>query len=75
MEQMEVDVDMSAKPSTSSSAAAGSSMAVDKTADQNPQPQGNIHLATELFNLSVHRKEAHQWQVAVGLLTAFLYIE
>lgn len=40
-----------------------------------PQPQGNIHLATELFNLSVHRKAAHQWQVAVGLLTAFLYIE
>jgi len=45
MEQMEVDVDMSAKPSTSSSAAAGSSMAVDKTADQNPQPQGNIMAA------------------------------
>ncbi|EDW43210.1 COP9 signalosome complex subunit 6 [Drosophila sechellia] len=45
MEQMEVDVDMSAKPSTSSSAAAGSSMTVDKTADQNPQPQGNIMAA------------------------------
>ena len=25
-----------------------------------PQSQGNIHLATELFNLSVHRKAVHQ---------------
>jgi len=37
-----------------------------------PQPQRNVHLATELFNLSVHRKAAHQRQVAVRLLAAFL---
>ena len=40
-----------------------------------PQPQRNIHLAAELFNLSVHRKEAHERQVAVGFLTAFLHVE
>ena len=40
-----------------------------------PQPQGNVHLATELFNLSVHRKAAHQRQVAVGLLAAFLHVK
>lgn len=40
-----------------------------------PQPQRNIHLAAELFNLSVHRKAAHQRQVAVGFLTAFLNVE
>ena len=33
------------------------------------------HFATELLNLSVHRKAAHQWQVAVGLCTAFLHVE
>ena len=40
-----------------------------------PQPQGNVHLATKLFNLSVHRKAAHQRQVAVGLLAAFLHVK
>lgn len=40
-----------------------------------PQVGRNVHLAAELFNLSVHRKAAHQWQVAVGLCTAFLHIE
>jgi len=44
MEQMEVDVDMSAKPSTSSSSG-GASKAQDPTPDQNPQPQGNIMAA------------------------------
>ena len=33
------------------------------------------HLAAELFNLSIHRKAAHQWQVAVGLCTAFFHVE
>ena len=40
-----------------------------------PQAQGNIHLATELLNLSVHRNATHQRQVAVGFLTAFLHVE
>lgn len=40
-----------------------------------PQVWGNVHLAAELFNLSAHRKAAHQWQVAVGLYTAFLHVE
>ena len=40
-----------------------------------PQPQGNVHLATELFNLAVHRDTAHQRQVAVGFGTAFLHVE
>ena len=40
-----------------------------------PQVWGNIHLAAELLNLSVHHKAAHQWQIAVGLCTAFLHIE
>ena len=40
-----------------------------------PQPQGNVHLATKLFNLSVHRKAAHQRQVAVRLLAAFLHVK
>lgn len=40
-----------------------------------PQPQGNVHLATELFNLSVHREAAHQRQVAVRLLAAFLHVK
>ena len=39
------------------------------------QPQGNVHLATELFNLSVHRKAAHQRQVAVRLLAAVLHVK
>ena len=38
-----------------------------------PQPWGNVHLATELFNLAVHRDTAHQRQVAVRLLAAFLH--
>ncbi|XP_043652843.1 COP9 signalosome complex subunit 6 [Drosophila teissieri] len=44
MEQMEVDVDMSAKPSTSSSAG-GSSIPLATTVDKHPQPQGNIMAA------------------------------
>ena len=40
-----------------------------------PQVWGNVHLAAELLNLSVHRKAAHQWQVAVGLCTTFLHVE
>ena len=40
-----------------------------------PQVWGNIHLAAELLNLSVHHKAAHQCQIAVGLCTAFLHIE
>ena len=40
-----------------------------------PQPWGNVHLATELFNLAVHRDTAHQRQVAVGLLAAFLHVK
>ncbi len=40
-----------------------------------PQMGRNFHLAAELFNLSVHRKAAHKWQVAVGLCTAFLHVE
>ena len=40
-----------------------------------PQPQGNIHLATEPFNLSVHRKAAHQRQVAIPILAAFLHVK
>ena len=40
-----------------------------------PQPQGNVHLATELFNLSVHRKAAHLRQVAVGFFAAFLHVK
>ena len=39
-----------------------------------PQAWGNVHLATELFNLAVHRDTAHQWQVAVRLLAAFLHV-
>lgn len=33
------------------------------------------HLATELFNLSVHRKAAHLRQVAVGFFAAFLHVK
>ena len=40
-----------------------------------PQPQGNVHLATKLFNLSVHRKVAHLRQVAVGFFAAFLHVK
>ena len=40
-----------------------------------PQAWGNVHLATELFNLAVHRDTAHQRQVAVGLLAAFLHVK
>ena len=40
-----------------------------------PQPQGNVHLVTELFNLSVHREAAHQRQVAVRLFAAFLHVK
>ena len=40
-----------------------------------PQSWGNVHLATELFNLAVHRDTAHQRQVAVRLLTAFLHVK
>ena len=40
-----------------------------------PQPWGNVHLATELFNLAVHRDTAHQRQIAVGLLAAFLHVK
>ena len=36
---------------------------------------GNVHLATELFNLAVHRDTAHQRQVAVRLLAAFLHVK
>ena len=32
-------------------------------------------LATELFNLAVHCDTAHQRQVAVGLLAAFLHVK
>ena len=39
-----------------------------------PQSWGNVHLATELFNLAVHRDTAHQRQVAVRLLAAFLHL-
>ena len=35
----------------------------------------NVHLATELFNLAVHRDAAHQRQVAVRLLAAFLHVK
>ena len=34
-----------------------------------------IHFATELFNLAVHRDTAHQRQVAVRLLAAFLHVK
>ncbi len=40
-----------------------------------PQAWGNVQLAAELFNLSVHGKTAHQWQIAVGFGTAFLHVE
>lgn len=40
-----------------------------------PQAWGNVHLATELFNLAIHRDTAHQRQVAVGLLAAFLHVK
>ena len=40
-----------------------------------PQPQWNVHLATELFDFTVHRDTAHQRQVAVRLFAAFLHIE
>jgi len=40
-----------------------------------PQSWGNVHLATELFNLAVHRDTAHQRQVAVGLLAAFFHVK
>ena len=40
-----------------------------------PQPWGNVQLATELFNLAVHRDTAHQRQVAVRLLAAFLHVK
>ena len=40
-----------------------------------PQSWGNVHLATELFNLAVHRDTAHQRQVAVRLLAAFLHVK
>ena len=40
-----------------------------------PQPQGNVHLVTELFNLSVHRTAAHLRQVAVGFFAAFLHVK
>ena len=40
-----------------------------------PQAWGNVHLATELFNLAVHRDTAHQRQVAVRLLAAFLHVK
>ena len=40
-----------------------------------PQALGNVHLATELFNLAVHRDTAHQRQVAVRLLAAFLHVK
>ena len=40
-----------------------------------PQPWENVHLATELFNLAVHRDTAHQRQVAVRLLAAFLHVK
>ena len=40
-----------------------------------PQAWGNVHLATELFNLAIHRDTAHQRQVAVRLLAAFLHVK
>ena len=40
-----------------------------------PQAWGNVHLATELFNLAIHRDTAHQRQIAVGLLAAFLHVK
>ena len=40
-----------------------------------PQSWGNVHLATELFNLAVHRDTAHQRQVAVWFGTAFLHVK
>ena len=40
-----------------------------------PQAWGNVHLATELFNLAVHRDTAHQRQVTVRLLAAFLHVK
>lgn len=41
----------------------------------NLQAWGYVHLAAELLNLSVHRKAAHQGQVAVGLCAAFLHVK
>ena len=40
-----------------------------------PQAWGNVHLATELFNLAIHRDTAHQRQVAVRLLAAVLHVK
>lgn len=40
-----------------------------------PQAWRNVHLATELFNLAIHRDTAHQRQVAVRLLAAFLHVK
>ncbi|XP_017082775.1 COP9 signalosome complex subunit 6 [Drosophila eugracilis] len=56
MEQMEVDVDMSAKPSTSS-AYGGTNQPQEPTSEQNPQPQGNIMAAAGIsgsVTISLH---------------------
>ena len=40
-----------------------------------PQAWGNVHLATGLFNLAIHRDTADQRQDAVRLLAAFLHVK
>lgn len=40
-----------------------------------PQTRRNVHFATELFDLAIYCKTAHQRQIAVGTGAAFLHVK
>ena len=40
-----------------------------------PKFRGHVQLATELLDFAVHRKTAHQGEIAVGSLAALLHVE